>query len=287
MSLDKFAVFILTHGRPDRVITWKTLEKCGYTGKVFLIVDNLDKTANDYIKEYGDLVHIFDKNEMASRVDKGDNFNNLVTITHARNACWDIARKLNIEYFIQLDDDYTDFRWRFDSRYNYNPSRLYSLDRVLEILLKFYIDSGFLTLAISQGGDFVGGENAGLAKKIKLKRKAMNSFICSIHRPFQFVGTLNEDVNTYTSLATRGNIFATLNYLCLEQLRTQSNPGGITDTYLKFGTYAKAFTSIIYHPSGVKIRPLRDRGSSRIHHVVNYKRTAPRILRENLKKIAT
>ena len=34
-----FAVFILTHGRPDNVKTIPTLKKCGYTGNIYFIVD--------------------------------------------------------------------------------------------------------------------------------------------------------------------------------------------------------------------------------------------------------
>ena len=42
----KFAAFILTHGRPDNVVTYKTLRACGYTGDVFFIVDNEDATVD-------------------------------------------------------------------------------------------------------------------------------------------------------------------------------------------------------------------------------------------------
>ena len=40
---EDFAAFILTHGRPDRVLTYKKIRDCGYTGKIYLIVDDLDK----------------------------------------------------------------------------------------------------------------------------------------------------------------------------------------------------------------------------------------------------
>ena len=41
-GLKDFAVFILTNGRPDRVVTYDTLKRCGYTGPIYLIVDDLD-----------------------------------------------------------------------------------------------------------------------------------------------------------------------------------------------------------------------------------------------------
>ena len=53
MENKDFAVFILTHGRPDNVKTLSTLKKCGYTGNVYFIVDNEDKTIDTYIKNFG------------------------------------------------------------------------------------------------------------------------------------------------------------------------------------------------------------------------------------------
>ena len=39
-----FAIFIMVHGRPDKMWTYKSLRKQGYTGKVFLVADDLDET---------------------------------------------------------------------------------------------------------------------------------------------------------------------------------------------------------------------------------------------------
>ncbi|EFN6257501.1 hypothetical protein FVI12_21595 [Escherichia coli] len=41
---DDFCAFILTHGRPDKVLTYRTLRRAGYTGKIFIVVDDEDKT---------------------------------------------------------------------------------------------------------------------------------------------------------------------------------------------------------------------------------------------------
>ena len=38
-----FAVFILSHGRANNLITLKTLDKIGYTGKTYIIIDNEDE----------------------------------------------------------------------------------------------------------------------------------------------------------------------------------------------------------------------------------------------------
>jgi len=71
---DDFCAFILTHGRPDRVHTYDTLMRAGYTGKVFIVIDDEDKTAAEYRARFGDKVLQFCKAEWAEKTDEGDNF---------------------------------------------------------------------------------------------------------------------------------------------------------------------------------------------------------------------
>lgn len=141
-------------------------------------------------------------------------------------------------------------------------------------------------LALAQNGDFIGGAAGGIADSYKIKRKAMNSLICSIHRRVTFLGRINEDVNSYTLLGSRGKLFMTVNQIALHQLTTQANTGGMTDIYLDNGTYVKSFYSVIAMPSSVKISMMGDK-RPRLHHRVKWKNTVPRILSENVKISST
>lgn len=288
MIKSNFAAFILTNGRPDRVLTYDTLREKGYTGKIYIIIDDLDKTKDEYIKKYGDEVIIFDKKAIAKTFDQGDNFNDMRAIIYARNACFEIAEKLNIEYFVELDDDYKSFDWRFDNKMKYTHKKINkSLDAIFSIVLKFYKNTNRVdTIALAQGGDYIGGPRAGICfgeGKVGLKRKCMNSFFCSVTRKFKFVGRINEDVNAYTRCASTGLLMFTINQVGLEQLTTQSNKGGMTELYLDSGTYIKSFYSIMYHPSSVKVK-LMGFTNKRLHHSVSWPHTAPMILSESIKK---
>jgi hypothetical protein len=284
MENKDFCVFILTHGRPNNVKTYTTLKKCGYTGKIYFIVDNEDKTINQYQKNYGiENVKIFDKKAMADKVDEGNNFDERRTITHARNACFQIAKELNITYFIQLDDDYSSFRYRFIDKY-ITSGKTKNLDVFFDIYLNFYKSTNFLSIAFAQGGDFIGGEGCFMISNYRMNsRKCMNSFICSTKREFNFIGAMNEDVNTYTTLGSRGKLFLTLPFIGLEQAPTQSNKSGITDMYLKYGTYCKAFTTVIMQPSSVKVA-MMGFTNNRLHHRINWKNTTPMLIDEKHKK---
>jgi hypothetical protein len=272
---NNFAVFILTHGRPDNVKTYTTLRKCGYTGKVYFIVDNEDKQLETYQKNYGiEYVKIFDKKAMADEIDEGNNFDNRKVIIHARNAAFKIAKEIGIKYFVQMDDDYYYFGYRYET----GAKIIKNLDKVFEIMLNFYKSVNIKSIAFSQGGDHIGGFSG-----IKLKRKCMNSFFCSTDRPFQFVGSINEDVNTYTTLGSRGEVFFTFTNIQLDQKDTQSNNGGMTDEYALTGTYVKSFHSVIMQPSSVKASMMNS-NNKRIHHSISWKNTTPMIVSQAYKK---
>ena len=106
MRHNGFVAFILTHGRPDRVLTYEKLRKHGYTGKIYIVCDDEDKTLPEYRKRFGDVL-VFSKSEIAKTFDEGDNFGDRRAIIYARNACFELARQIGATHFIELDDDYT------------------------------------------------------------------------------------------------------------------------------------------------------------------------------------
>jgi hypothetical protein len=283
MVNSEFAVFILTHGRPDKVVTYKTLQRCGYTGPVYFIVDNEDVSVDKYRSNFGaDRVIVFDKKAMADQVDEGNNFDERRTITHARNACFDIAERLGFTYFMQLDDDYTDFRYKLIETNN-SLFIIKDMDRMLDQLIGFYVASGATSIALAQNGDFIGGFDNGMGIYRFAKRKCMNSFLCSTMRRFQFVGAMNEDVNTFTVQGAAGSLFMTIPFVALNQKQTQSQVGGITDMYLKYGTYCKAFTTVMMQPSSVRVSMMNS-NNPRIHHTIDWPNTVPVIIDERYKK---
>lgn len=284
MKNKNFVAFILTHGRPNKVYTFNSLKKHGYTGKVIILVDNEDKTLDEYNKKFKGMVNVFNKKEISDTFDEGDNFHDRRAIVYARNACFDVAKKLGIKYFIELDDDYTDFMYKFDSKNNYSEkTNLSNIDSVFDSMIDFLEASQALSVAMAQNGDFIGGKNGSKAQKVKPWRKAMNTFVCSIERPFQFFGRINEDVNLYTCGGRRGDLFLTIPNVAIRQKQTQSNSGGMTELYMESGTYVKSMYSVMYSPSCVKVM---DMGPvfRRMHHRVSWKNAVPCILDESFKK---
>jgi len=278
---DDFAAMILTHGRAKKMRTYNSLKKGGYTGKIYVIIDMDDEQADLYRELYGDQVIQFDKDDYIGKFDIGDNFGKKNAIIFARNASWDIAKKLGLKYFAQFDDDYEAFMFREERNGKLRGVMTQRLDDVFEAMLRFLDDSGALTVAFAQGGDFIGGSSGAWKKKIL--RKAMNSFFLRTDRRFEFKGFLNEDVTAYVEYNLKGKLLFTVTDFMISQAQTQSTEGGITDIYLEWGTYTKSFYTVMFHPNAAIISMM---GSShlRVHHNILWDRCAPKILNESVKK---
>lgn len=284
MMRNDFVAFILTHGRVNSVITDKTLRRCGYTGSIVYVVDNDDDQAEKYKKKFH-RVSIFDKEAISKTFDEADNFDDRRTIIYARNACFQIAENLGFKYFIELDDDYDTFSFTYGRGGIVKQKTIKQLDRILEAMIRFYESAPITTVAMAQRGDFIGGRENDIVRGEKLKRKAMNSFICSTDRPFKFVGRINEDVNTYTTLGSRGYLFLQIPHVAINQKQTQSNKGGMTDIYISQGTYVKSFYSVMMMPSSVKVGMMGNSvETQRLHHIINWNNTVPKIISEDFKK---
>lgn len=284
MAMDSdFGVLILSHGRPDNVKTYRTLRRSGYTGSIFIVVDNEDDTLDRYRELYGDQVVVFDKAEVAKRIDVGDNFPKRNSVIYARNASFDIADRLGLEWFLELDDDYTSFGYRFDSRLRYVGRVTYRLDEVFGAYLDYFKSIPAASLALAQGGDFMGGDSRRGGQYINLMRKAMNSFFLSTRRRFRWHGRMNDDVNTYVVHGNRGLLFFTANHVSLYQSPTQKQEGGLTEMYMELGTYVKSFYTVMYMPSSVRIRIMGHR-YHRLHHEIRWNNTVPKIISEDYQK---
>lgn len=279
---EDFAVFILSHGRADSLITNKTLRERGYTGKIYLVLDDEDRTINAYRRKHNEEIIVFNKEKYIRETDTCDNFEKHNAVVYARNAVFDLAKERGLKYFLVLDDDYDAIAYKYVKDDILREDRVKSLDAVFDTMLEFLENSGALSVAFYQHGDYIGGKNSETFKR-GIHRKIMNSFFCKTDRPFDFMGTINEDVNAYTLHASRGELFFSIADISVHQERTQSQKGGLTDIYLDLGTYVKSFYSVIVMPSAIKISIMGD-DHKRIHHYVSWNNCAPKIINQRYKK---
>lgn len=291
MTTPRLAAFILTHRRPDKQRTLKALRKHGWTGPVYFIVDEADPTLAMYRAQFGERVVTFSKRDVASSFDIGDNLGDYRGVVYARNASFDIARRLGIRYFLMLDDDYTSFQHRLAPDGTYTTSYLHNLDRAFYLMLQWMIAADLDCVAMAQGGDWIGGGHKSrhtdkapwYRQHLVNVRKVMNSFMFDAHKPMRFVGRSNEDVCSYLLHGQRGAKLFTIPSVALTQAQTQAQSGGMTELYLAQGTYVKSFYALMMAPSCTRIGALGDT-HYRIHHAISYSKAVPVVIPERFRK---
>lgn len=278
-------VFILTHGRPDNVLTLRTLQRCGYTGDWYIVIDNEDATADRYVENFGaDRVIVFDKRAVGKTFDTADLSDDYRSVVFARNVAFDLARERGYTHFVEMDDDYTSFRHRYEELGELRDGGdVMHMDAVFDAMYDFLDDSGVSAVAFGQRGDLIGGAE-GWKWKTRPLRKMMNAIFCRASDDWRFLGRVNEDVNTYATLATRGHVFLSVMEVVLNQKTTQSQPGGMTELYLDSGTYQKSMYSVMMCPSAVFVNAMGET-RPRLHHRVSRNNSAPKIVPETYRKV--
>lgn len=279
---DDFAVMILSHGRADNLITMAALARSGYQGRYYIIIDDEDEQQDLYVEKFGEEhVIMFNKAETLKTFDIMDNFGNNNVVVHARNATFDIAEKLGLQYFLMLDDDYITFDYRFPDNGKLGHSKVLQLNPMINYMIEFLDTSNATAVCFAQGGDYIGGLDGMYFDK--LKRKAMNTFFCRTDKKAKFIGYINEDTNMYVHDGIKGELFFTITDVMINQGQTQANSGGLTDAYLDNGTYVKSIYTVMLAPSCTKISMM---GGShrRLHHKIYWNNCTPKIINEKYKK---
>lgn len=286
MFRNDFAILLLTHGRAEHIVTIKALERAGYTGKLYIVIDDEDEQEPIYRQKYGDKVIRFCKKEIDAWTDRGDNrAEDKRAILWARNASFEIAKKLGLTYFMMLEDDQP---WIATKSTNERREFLHQVhirhfEDFLNLGIRFLDATGAKTICFGQGGDLIGGLKGGVERAF-VKYKAMNSFICRADNPIRFAGRFNEDVTWYCRGWLTGHEMYSIMPIIFGQIATQTNKGGMSEAYKGIGTYVKSLMSALYAPACVKVSILKGNHWDRVHHKVNWNHTKPCILRENWKK---
>ena len=156
---DDFAVFILSHGRAKEQITLNSLLNAGYTGKWYIIVDDLDEQKDEYIEKYGEHIIVFDKKEEYKKTDTMTAKEELKSVIYARNKSYDIAEELGLKYFGQFDDDLSSFCIRYEKGGKLKAKKIEDMDSVFSMLIDFEAASGAYSVGIDSANGMIGGLN--------------------------------------------------------------------------------------------------------------------------------
>lgn len=278
MENSDFAVFIITHKRPNNQITLQTLKKGNYTGNIYFILDDEDDTIEEYKKNYGEeKVKVFHKNVW---FDIGDNLVGYKGVPeYARNECFRIAKELNLKYFVQLDDDYSSITYRYEKKGKLKSKHVFNFDELFKAMCKFLEIKKIYCVAFGVQGDFIGGAKGKYSEGIY--RNARNSFFCKTDCPFQFLGRINEDVTTPAYNNMIGNLFYTVLKVSVTLFDHKKNKGGSSEQYKEVNTYWNYFYPVLWVPSAISIK--MGKNGEYIKNI-KWNKMLPKVINERWKK---
>lgn len=278
--MKRFAIFILTNGRPNHQYTLEFLRK-SFKGDVFLLCDNEDKTLKEYQKNYGEKVLVFDKNEWVSKSDPMDNFRSKNSVLYARNAVFQLAKDMGYEYFAMADDDITrlDFRYEEDGRLV--GKQIEDFDKVVSSVLEAMDDTGTDYFYFGTDKIYIGGAaNSQFQKKII--GKVYCFIFCRTEQQHFYKGIMNEDeINNLLSMSV-GKLVKSLTVIQIQYKPIgRDSVGGNAETYEENGyySYVRNFYPVIAFPV-LKLKVCKKGftfGCDRAHYTVQ-------VLPETLKK---
>lgn len=275
-----FAIFILSHGRAKDIATAKAIQKAGYTGDWFVIVDDLDEQKEEYIEQYGEKVIVFDKKMIAERTDTITNTGDLRAPVFARNYCYDIAVARGYKFFGEFDDDLQSFMFRYNDGGHLKSKAITNFDEVIEAMLEYQEAANITSLGIACGGGMIGGVNGKFSQKIL--RSIHQSFILRTDMPIEFKGLLNEDGIATEWCNSTGRLAFELCTICQSCPARSTNAGGLNELYKANDEYIRAFYLIIAFPNNLKI--LERKGTITVRR--NTDTAIPKIINERWKKFA-
>ena len=279
-------VFIPSYHRADNLKTVKYLEKIDYDMKhVYVFIDDEANDRERYkavAKQYGFRLVVFDMTEARKRFDYVHRASaSRRSAGQARNMFQDYAKKKCIEWYVVMDDDTKEFQFRVKGVYVHTASGD-TVKRTFEMIAEMMRRQRIGLFGVSQTGDFYGSLYLSM-----MRRKVMNvtfydtRFIYRGERGVQdddtsqFAGVLNEGLFT-------GSLADGIN---LQQTVSATAKGGLTDLYNECKLYNKAMVTPIQYPSAIRAERQVMNGG-RIHHRIDYKYLAPRLMKGERSNIA-
>jgi len=279
---DDFAIFILTHGRPTQQSTKKLLRDIGYSGKIYLVLDNTDETIQKYIDNHNpNEIFIFDKNAYINSIDVGSNQPLYKCIVYAKAAVEDIAKSLNLSAFAMIDDDVYKFRHRFvENNVLRSVNITKNFDALMDNVLEYLFNADLTATSFCYTSFYICGIDAFSEKRMQRYRIPYTFVIRNAKHPFEWSFDYGEDIISAILADKRGDKLTMLPDIQIDSTPPDKRAsGGMSETYAQ-DTAKLIFREIIAHPDIITARKYHGKYVG----YINRDNAFPKIMNERYKK---
>ena len=279
-------IFIPSYHRSDNIKTAKYFIKKGYDpNNIHVFIDDEADDAEEYEIETKKLeckLHIFPMDEARERYDFVHRPSKMRRAAGmSRNMFYDIAKSLDINFYLVIDDD--------TRQYEIKPYGIYTRGAVLndfnmvfEGMKEFMQKRKIGVFGLSQTGDMFTVPD----KKI-LRNKVMNTTFINTKYIYRGEKAIQDnDTSQFVHIMNEGFFTGSLGTgLALNPESSASQKGGLTDLYKENKLLNKSLIIPIQFPSLCYAEKQKKNGGRLHHHIIN-KNLSPRIIKGKRNNIA-
>lgn len=252
----KYAVFITTHGRPDRVYSYEALRKGGYTGRIYVVVDDKDITLPEYRAKYKTDLIVYNKQACMDNCDTVIHTTQDKSVTYPRIAVEELAKEFGLDTFIVMDDDITSLRYRWIEGSKVRSKTVnFGLDKAFHYMLSYIKKNNIAVSSFVDMMFYISGIS-GVEKKITERREAYQIFLRNTDYPIDWIGVMRQDMLTNSVTSQRGYLWWTLPFISYDAVpmnETGRNEGGMIDAYKEYNEYKRSFLGVIVAPASLSV----------------------------------
>lgn len=261
----KSAIFICTHGRPDKQITLKVLRDAGYTGKIILVLDDEDETISEYYDNLDmcDDFVFFKKQSVIDTTNTTSSPPNRKTILYAKNACEIDAEKRGLDVFAICDDDIPGFRYRYVEDGSCKSLTITNnMDKVIQSYMEYVINADITATSFGMAQFYFSGENC-FSPETMLKWRVPYTFVFrNTKHEVNWVSDYGEDITTAIECANQGKFMMASPFVQMNLSPMGVGEGGMVE--LHKDTFRLSEYGHVWHPTSEQIRYYKDHWMSTI-----------------------
>lgn len=248
-----FAVFICTHGRPDKQYTLEALRASGYTGYVVLVLDDEDSTHDQYLNlvstKDNTVVITFNKQDIINSVDYGTKLFRKV-ILYAKCACENYAEQMGLKYFAIADDDTKKFRFRYaDGDKLRSVDIKQSFDDIVDSFIEYMEKSDLTAMSFGYTSSYLKGVSIFEPKALCDARVAYNFVFRNAKHKVDWRGSYGEDLITACTHSIVGQIWMNLPTIQNDMVVQCASAGGMTELYKQEDSFQLVQCETMYCPT--------------------------------------
>lgn len=279
-------IFIPSYHRPNNIKTAKYFIKLGYDPKkIHIVIDDETDDKLDYADSTISMdcnLHIFNMNESRDRYDYVHRKSvSRRSAGQCRNMFYDIAKKLNINFYLVIDDDTRVYEIKPYGIYK-KSANLDQINNVFYSIKDFMFKHRIGVFGLSQTGDMFQVPDLKIFRK-----KVMNTTFINTKYIYRGEKAIQDnDTSQFVHIMNEGLFTGSLSSgLVLNQESSATQQGGLTDLYNENKLLNKSLVIPIQFPSLCYAERQKKNGN-RLHHKIKYKNLFPCIMKGKINNIS-